>query len=385
MSSVRSSKKSPSVPAPADTAAPASEPVDTGFLRTLVGYNTRRAALSIIAVFMERMAVYDLKVVDFSVLSLVAHNPGITSRQLCATLSVLPPNMVGLIAALERRGKEMLGAGLVLLGVLIAMMLLSYSPDDPSFMSATDQPAQNYLGSPGAYIASALFMITGYGTWALVLGAVVWGLRLMLHRGEERIMRGIFLPIAVVLVSVYATSLAPPADWTQSFGLGGHLGDMLMGGMLSAMPIRASIAIKFLALLTAAGAVAFLAFVLGFDSKELTAIRRFLLDGLATARLLALHALDRGARLSSGAARELKSRADARRERTARAGAASLPQPVLSRDAAMPTLGRAPAPLPEDRGIEPELVEAETHYADDDEAPSNAAISARITDAIRQQ
>ena len=78
--------------------------MDTGFLRTLVGYNTRRAALSIIAVFMERMAVYDLKVVDFSVLSLVAHNRASPSRQLCATLSVLPPNMVGLIAALERRG-----------------------------------------------------------------------------------------------------------------------------------------------------------------------------------------------------------------------------------------------------------------------------------------
>ena len=103
MSSVRSPKKSPSVPAPTDTAAPANEPVDTGFLRTLVGYNTRRAALSIIAVFMERMAVYDLKVVDFSVLSLVAHNPGITSRQLCAALDVMPPNLVGLIAALERR------------------------------------------------------------------------------------------------------------------------------------------------------------------------------------------------------------------------------------------------------------------------------------------
>ena len=40
-------------------------------------------------------------------------------------------------AALERRGKELLGAGLVVLGVLIAMMLISYSPDDPSFMSAT--------------------------------------------------------------------------------------------------------------------------------------------------------------------------------------------------------------------------------------------------------
>lgn len=84
--------------------APSVDMVDTTLLRTLVGYNTRRASLSIIAVFMERMAVYDLKVVDFSVLSLVAHNPGITSRQLCATLNVLPPNLVGLIAALERRG-----------------------------------------------------------------------------------------------------------------------------------------------------------------------------------------------------------------------------------------------------------------------------------------
>lgn len=94
-----------SAPNPLEAApAPSVDMVDTRFLRTLVGYNTRRAALSIIAVFMERMAAYDLKVVDFSVLSLVAHNPGITSRQLCATLSMLPPNLVGLIAALERRG-----------------------------------------------------------------------------------------------------------------------------------------------------------------------------------------------------------------------------------------------------------------------------------------
>lgn len=84
--------------------APSPDSVDTGFLRTLVGYNARRASLAVIEVFMERMAVYRLKVVDFSVLSLVAHNPGITSRQLCATLNVLPPNLVGLIAALERRG-----------------------------------------------------------------------------------------------------------------------------------------------------------------------------------------------------------------------------------------------------------------------------------------
>jgi len=105
MSSARPRKKTAPSTAPSDTPpTTATTAVDTCFLRTLVGYNTRRAALSIIEVFMERMAVYDLKVVDFSVLSLVAHNPGVTSRELCATLNVLPPNMVGLIAALEKRG-----------------------------------------------------------------------------------------------------------------------------------------------------------------------------------------------------------------------------------------------------------------------------------------
>jgi len=42
--------------------------------------------------------------VDFSVLSLITHNPGITSRQLCTALNILPPNLVGMINALARRG-----------------------------------------------------------------------------------------------------------------------------------------------------------------------------------------------------------------------------------------------------------------------------------------
>lgn len=83
---------------------PSVEQVDTGFLETLVGYNTRRATLVIVESFIRHMAVYDLKPVEFSVLSLVHHNPGITSRQLCASLSIQPPNLVGMINALQKRG-----------------------------------------------------------------------------------------------------------------------------------------------------------------------------------------------------------------------------------------------------------------------------------------
>ena len=85
-------------------ATPAPEQLDTSVLEALVGYNAKRAAIAIGAEFFDRMAPYGLKQADFSVLALLAHNPGATSRQLCATLDILPPNFVSLIAALDRRG-----------------------------------------------------------------------------------------------------------------------------------------------------------------------------------------------------------------------------------------------------------------------------------------
>ena len=78
--------------------------VDTTYLQTLLGYNARRAALTIIEGFLERMAEFGLRPVDFSVMSVIQHNPGVTSRQLCAALNLLPPNLVGLIQSLEARG-----------------------------------------------------------------------------------------------------------------------------------------------------------------------------------------------------------------------------------------------------------------------------------------
>jgi DNA-binding MarR family transcriptional regulator len=89
--------------APAPAEVPVVDQVDTSFLDSLLGYNARRAALAVIEVFLERMAVYNLRPVDFSVLSLIVHNPGITSRQLCATLGILPPNLVSLVGNLEKR------------------------------------------------------------------------------------------------------------------------------------------------------------------------------------------------------------------------------------------------------------------------------------------
>lgn len=280
-------------------------------------------------------------------------------------------------AALERRGKELAGAGLIVLGVLIAMMLASWSPDDPGFLSATDESAQNLLGSFGAYLASPLMMIAGYGAWMLVVGAVVWGLRLMLHRGEDRIMRAIFLPLGVALVSVYFSTVPPAPEWQQNYGLGGHFGDMVMGAMLNLMPFKAMVSIRIAALMVAIGALVFGAFVLGFEKDELEALWRRFLVGLVMAYEVALRAGGAGLQRSAGMSRSLRQRRAAARKPSEHAAQADgLPARRRPRDHAADRMQQGDIP-------EPELVEHDARY--DGDAPSAAEVSDRISDAIRSR
>ena len=43
-------------------------------------------------------------------------------------------------ATLEKRGQELVGITLILVGLAAAAMIASYTPDDPSFLSASDAP-----------------------------------------------------------------------------------------------------------------------------------------------------------------------------------------------------------------------------------------------------
>ncbi len=76
----------------------------TEYLETLLGYNASRASHTLISHFIRGTGSFDLRTVDFSVLSVIGHRPGVTSRQLCQQLNVLPPNMVVLLRQLDKRG-----------------------------------------------------------------------------------------------------------------------------------------------------------------------------------------------------------------------------------------------------------------------------------------
>jgi DNA-binding MarR family transcriptional regulator len=87
--------------------APAYESIDDldhGILRRVIGYHSRRTYRWIFKLYAERMARFDLRPVEFSILSYIHYNPGISPKLLARALGVVPPNLVNLLAGLERRG-----------------------------------------------------------------------------------------------------------------------------------------------------------------------------------------------------------------------------------------------------------------------------------------
>ncbi|MDF1871053.1 DNA translocase FtsK [Vannielia sp.] len=316
-------------------------------------------------------------------------------------------------AAIERRGRELAGLGMLGAALLIALILGSYVPDDPSWLSATDDPAQNLLGRFGASVAGPLFIIVGYASWTIPVILAAWGLRFTRHLGSERALgRLIFAPIAIAAAAIYGAMLSPGTGWTHSFGLGGLFGDTVLGALLTILPFGAGAGVRVLAIPMGLGALALVLFAVGCTRPEMQRFGRFLMVGMIVAYAGVAKLLGKGAEGSLGLAQSLRERRAARRDAALLAEASApapqhstrpdfTPRPLVVRedDPVIEPLAAPAAHVPEKKGLlaqvtgfvkraEPELV---THdpvleaNAGEAEAPTDERIKARISDAIRQR
>ena len=338
----------------------------------------------------------------------------------------------GTAAMLERRGRELFGAGLVVAGFCLALMLFSYSPNDPSWMFASDKPIANSFGHFGASLASTMILLAGKGSWVVPIIVSIWGMRFVLHRGAERVItRSIFLPIAAAAASVYGATLAIGADWPHYFGLGGLFGDTALGVLINLLPLPPELGIKVMSLIFGLLTLASGLLIAGFTRAELAAMGRFLVVGVIVTYNSVLGAASKGAAGSIRAGAALQAR---QRDRAAtssepgqasfaaaqRAGLVRRSEPLVETGPhTKPDWGHAaplradtryPQPLaeaayyaaPRERGgllslmpsvlrraaqPEPELIE--TVLSDEADllidAPDEDRIKSRISDAIRQR
>jgi S-DNA-T family DNA segregation ATPase FtsK/SpoIIIE len=182
---------------------------------------------------------------------------------------------------LQKRGRELLGLGFLALAVLLAMMLGSYAPSDPSWMASTDMPVQNSLGRIGAAMASPLMIIIGIASWGLVAFFGGWGLRLVLGRGHEQALsRAVFVPIALAITAVWCATLVPGAGWDTIYGLGGIFGDTVLAAVVNALPMSAGAGVTFMGVAMLFATLAIWAFVLGVDRFELLQYGRYVAAGM---------------------------------------------------------------------------------------------------------
>jgi len=77
--------------------------VDQSRLHPLLGWQITRAELSLHRKLVERLAPLALRPVDFFILVLIDSNHGINQRQIGDTLSLSPPNLVGVITRLIKK------------------------------------------------------------------------------------------------------------------------------------------------------------------------------------------------------------------------------------------------------------------------------------------
>ncbi|MCB1348599.1 MAG: DNA translocase FtsK 4TM domain-containing protein, partial [Maritimibacter sp.] len=183
-------------------------------------------------------------------------------------------------ALIERRGKELVGLALIALATGFAMLIWSYSPDDPGLLAATEGPTRNLLGPLGAAIASPLAVVIGKGAWGIVVGLAGWGLRFVTHVGEERVLaRALFVPIAIAFGAVFASTFLPGAGWSHAFGLGGLFGDTVLGALLALFPGSPALGLKLLTVVFFVATLFVGGFALGVNMRELSRAGRYVLGG----------------------------------------------------------------------------------------------------------
>ncbi|WP_164660798.1 DNA translocase FtsK [Tropicibacter sp. Alg240-R139] len=304
-------------------------------------------------------------------------------------------------AAIERRGKELAGVVLVLVGLAFAAMLGSYTPEDPNWMVSTDAPIQNWMGRMGAWIAGVLMLIMGMASWGIPIFTVAWGLRLALHQGDDRFFWPLVLsPFWLVTIAIYAASLTPSDEWlaTHQYSLGGAGGDFFLSVFLLLLPVGLHFLVKIVSILAAIAMVSMGVFVLGFSRTEVRfGLRRFVI-GIIMAYGAVMTLLGQGASATVHAARERQALRTERKEaarvaaeqaafaaQTAEAEAVIEPEPFVEPEPApavepkggllsrMPSLIRRPEPMPEPELVEPQPVAGEQLMPGDDRIKSKIA------------
>jgi len=146
----------------------------------------------------------------------------------------------------NKRLNEMVGFVCLMAAVLLALSLLSYSPQDQSFnVAAAAQvsgPARNWIGPFGAHLADLLFQLCGYGAFLIPAAIFFVGMRwLRSHAIASPIAKIVGVTMMFLFLPAQLTLLHFP-DVRGAIPAGGLMGTILASGLRGALnPVGANL------------------------------------------------------------------------------------------------------------------------------------------------
>ena len=168
----------------------------------------------------------------------------------------------------RRRFREVLGLMIVAVFGLCAVALASWSAADPSLNAATERSPVNLLGLPGAVVADQLLSLLGLAVLPFLFIPFSWAVKLIAQQGLDRFKFRLGYWLAATLVmACFFSCLPQPAAWSVSAGMGGQIGDVFAGGLISLLALALT-AIPAALIVTLASLLAGLALI--FKSLEVS-------------------------------------------------------------------------------------------------------------------
>ena len=129
---------------------------------------------------------------------------------------------------LRRRLSELTGLALLVVALLGAIALATWSVQDPSLSHATQQPVHNLLGFPGAIFSDLAMQLLGLASVLLLAPEALLGWRLLAHKPLGAKWRGLVWIAVTLLAAAFASTLPRTGSWPLPTGLGGVFGDALL-------------------------------------------------------------------------------------------------------------------------------------------------------------
>ena len=130
----------------------------------------------------------------------------------------------------KRHALRLCGLGVMALSAAALASLITWNVNDPSFSYVTDGAAQNILGRPGAAFADIAMQFLGLAIIGLVFPLAILGWSLFRLNRPRRVLHQVFAWLGGSLLLAAAFSCLPIlAQWPLPTGLGGALGDVVLG------------------------------------------------------------------------------------------------------------------------------------------------------------